>query len=232
MLLQALAGAVLAATSVTLPAGDGKSVPASWHAAPDASEVARVPVIVLIADAGKTRDDWKKVAKELNGAGLSVLAIDARALAATDAYGVAVADVAAALKWLAARKDVNTDRVLVAGAGQGAMIALAAAASDVSDVPISGLALVSPSLNADRLDDKTALADYGKRPFFVAVSKSDKRQSMSALVLEGNAQGPKKIHISEGSRKGAELVTNDAAALAAFVTWAKQASGLAEPVSP
>ena len=79
MLVQALAGALLAATSLTLPAGDGKSVPASWHAAPDASEVARVPVIVLIADAGKSRDDWKKVAKELNAAGLSVLAIDARA---------------------------------------------------------------------------------------------------------------------------------------------------------
>ena len=229
MLVQALAGALLAVIPVTLPAGDGKSVAASWHAAPDASEVARAPVIVLIADAGKTRDDWKKLAKELNGAGLSVLAIDARSLAKSDAYGVGVADVAAALKWLGARKDVNAERVLVGGAGQGAMVALAAAASDVSDVPIAGLALVSPSLDANRLDDKTALADYGKRPFFVAVSRGDKRSSMSALVLEGNAQGPKKIHISEGSRKGAELVTNDAGSLAAFVAWAKQAGGLETP---
>lgn len=229
MLLHAVAGLLIAASSVTLPTGDGKSVPSTWHAVPDASAAARVPVIVLIADAGKSRDDWKKVAKELNGAGLSVLAIEARALAVADPYGVAVADVAAALKWLGARKDVDPEHVLVGGAGQGAMVALAAAASDVSDVAIAGLALVSPSLDADRLDDKTALADYGKRPFFVAVSKGDKRSSMSALVLDGNALGPKKIHISEGSRKGAELVSNDADSLKAFVTWAKQASGLEQP---
>lgn len=229
MLLHAVAGLLIAASSVTLPTGDGKSVPATWHAAPDASAAARVPVIVLIADAGKNRDDWKKVAKELNGAGLSVLAIEARPLVAADPYGVAVADVAAALKWLGARKDVDSQHVLVGGAGQGAMVALAAAASDVSDVAIAGLALVSPSLDADRLDDKTALADYGRRPFFVAVSKGDKRSSMSALVLDGNALGPKKIHISEGSRKGAELVSNDADSLKAFVAWAKQASGLDQP---
>lgn len=222
----------VAATTLTLPAGDGRPVPASWHGASDASDVARAPVVVLLAEGGRSRADWKKTTAELNAAGFSVLAIEPRKLGPKESFGVGVADVAAALKWLGGRQDVNVQRVLVAGAGDGAMIALAAAASDVSGIEIAGLALLSPSLDADRLDDVTALADYGPRPFFVAVSKGDKRTSQSALVLDGNAQGPKKMHISDGSRKGTELLSHDAASLRAFVDWAKKAGGLTGETSP
>lgn len=222
MLLQTLhAGLLVGATVLTLPASDGRAVPASWHGAADASEVARAPVVVLIGENGRSRDDWKKTIAELGTAGFSVLTIEARKLGRTDAFGVGVSDLAAALGWLGRRKDVNTQRVLVAGAGDGAMIALAAAASDVSDVPIAGLALISPSLDPDRLDDTTALGDYGPRPFFVVVAKGDKRAAKSALVLEGNAKGPKKMHISDGSRRGAELLAKDESSRTAFVKWAK-----------
>lgn len=214
---------LLAASSVSLSAGDGRAVPASWQAANDASPAARAPVVVLVSDGG-SRDGFKKTVAALHEAGISVLAIEPRKLAPADSFGEGVTDIAAALKWLGARKDVNVQRVIVAGAGDGAMIALAAAASDVSDVSIAGLALLSPGLDPDRLDDVTALGDYGPRPFFVLVAKGDKKSAKSALVLDGNAKGPKKIHIAEGSRRGAELLANDAAALAAFVEWAKSMS--------
>jgi hypothetical protein len=61
----------------------------------------------------------------------------------------------------------------------------------------------------------------------VAVAKGDKRASMSALVLDSNAKGEKKIVISEGSRKGTELLAADEKVLTALVEWAKGASGLA-----
>lgn len=224
MLSQALALVTLA--SVVFPTPDGRKTSAEFSAAAGGGAVA--PAAVLVPPPGTSRDaSWEKLAATLNEAGIATLTLQPRPLAPGDAFGVGAIDVTGAIGWLRARKGIDATKLLVIGAGDGAMVALAGACVDVE---VAGLGMLSPALDAERLDDATALGDWGERPLFVAVAKGDKNAARSALVLDGNAKGPKKLVIADGSRQGAALVMADEKTRAALVAWARIASGLEKPV--
>lgn len=224
----ALSAAILLATTpVSLKAADGRAVSATWSAAPGASADAKAPAALLVAESGQ-RAGFTAIAKKLGEGGLSTLTIQARALAADQRFDAAAPDVAAAAEWLKARKDVDVHHLLVIGAGDASLVALAAASADLQ---IAGLAMLSPRIDPDRLDDKDAMELWGDRPVFVAVARGDRKQAMSGLVLDGQAKGARKIHISEGTRRGTALVDGDRAAMTALVEWTRVAAGLA-PAPP
>ena len=208
----------VAAVAVALTAEDGRAVKGSWR-----SPAADAPIVILVADEGSTPDEWAPVAGALADARIATLAIGPRVAAtARDT----AKDVEAAIAWAKKRKDADPTRLLLAGAGNGALAALAAAGEHPE---VDGVALVSAPIDRRRLDDEDALADFGARPLFVAVARSDKKPAKSALVLEANARGRKKLVITDGSRTGAELLSKSHDAQAAFLLWARQTLGL-EPV--
>lgn len=220
MLAQAFA-ATLTLAAVTFPAPDGRKTTAEFAAA--AGE-GMAPAAVLVPPPGSARDSsWEKLAAVLNEAGIATLTLHPRPLAATDAFGVGALDVTGAIGWLRAREGVDATKLLVVGGGEGAMVALAGACVDVE---VAGLAMLSPSLDAERLDDATALGDWGRRPLFIAIARGDKTGARSALVIDGNAKGPKELVIAEGSRQGAALVMADEKARAALVRWARIAGAI------
>ncbi len=205
------------AAVVSITAADGRAVKAEWSSpGPDA------PVVVLVADEGSSPEAWSAVAKALGEAKIATLAIGPR-VSATGAESAA--DVFAALAWAKKRTDADPTRLALAGAGNGAIAALTAAANEPD---VDGLALVSASIDRKRLNDDDAMADYGKRPLFVAVSRHDKRPAKSALVLDANGKGRKKLFIAEGARSGAELLAKNFDAQAAFLLWTQETLGLVE----
>ena len=219
MLAQALVLLTLAA--ITLPAPDGRKTSAEFRAA---SGEGAAPAAILVPPPGTAADaSWDKLAAALNEAGISTLTLQPRALAAGDAFGVGALDVTGALGWLRSRKGVDATKLVVVGAGEGAMVALAGSCLDTE---IAGLALLSPRLDPERLDDATAMGDWGRRPVFVAVAKGDKNAARSALVLDGNAKGPKELVIGDGSRQGAALLVHDERARTAFLRWARVTTGI------
>lgn len=217
--MSALAVAVLLATAVSFPATDGRSLSAQWTGA---TGKAPAPVVIVAAPAD-SRKDWQEIGERLASEGVSTLVLRLRTLPADADLTPVTYDLAGAFRWVRARKDVDERRILVAGDGVEGLTGLAAAAADPE---VAAVALVSPRLAPDRMDDESAISDLGKRPLFVAVARGDRPAAKASLVLEGSAKGRKEIHIAEGKRAGAELLAKDPETWTAFRAWVRQHGGL------
>lgn len=212
-----LAGTLLlgASGAPVITAEDGHAINALWGT-PGKS----APIAILVADEGSSPEEWSATSKVLNDAKIATLSIGPRLSARGES---AWADVLAAVRWAKKRTDADPTRLVVVGAGFGALAALNASSNDPE---IDGIALISALIDRKRLDDDDALADYGERPVFVAVARNDKTPAKSALVLEAQAKGRKKLFIAEGSRTGADLLAKNFDAQSAFLLWTRQTLGL------
>lgn len=179
--------------------------------------------MVLVPEPGSTKKNWEDVSAKLAADGIATLVLQPRTVPAGKQLTPATYDVAGALEWLRARPDVDPKRLLVGGAGENALVALLASASDPE---VKGLALVSATLAPKRVDDEGAMSDFGARSLFVAVARGDKSAAKSSLVLDANAKGAKKIRIADGTRAGGVLLAGDAETLAELVRWARTTVGL------
>jgi pimeloyl-ACP methyl ester carboxylesterase len=116
-------------TDVTLRTADGVDL-AAWYV-PSANGAA----VVLLHGAGSTRSNVLDEAEVLAEAGFGVLLVDARGHGESDGRAMDFgwfgdADIAAATAHLAARRDVDPDRIGAVGLSMGGEEAIAAAASD------------------------------------------------------------------------------------------------------
>jgi hypothetical protein len=216
-----------ASSAVSVKATDGRAVPATWTPAGTAAAAAPAPAVLLVADDAHARADWAPVATRLAAGGIGVLAIELRPVPGDPADGAG--DVLGALAWLRKQAAVDAAHITIAAGGDASLTALAAAASDPK---VAALALVSPPLKRGDFDGAMVLVTYGERPFLVAVGKGDKPAARAALVLDGNAQGPHKIHIARIAGRGGKLIAGDSEAFDAFVGWVREVSGIKEVPSP
>ena len=111
--------------SVTYQAEDGVHISASWFL-PDG--VANPPVVILLHERGGSRQQWNELIPTLVDKDYAVLAPDLRGHGKSDPYELtnsldALLDVAAALRWLGSRNDVDQSRIAVIGARFGADLA-------------------------------------------------------------------------------------------------------------
>lgn len=204
-----------------MKATDGRKLTGTFTAA--TSSEAQTPAIVLVTEPKAAKKNWDDISAKLAAEGIATLVLEVRAVPAGKALTPATYDVAGALEWLRARADLDPKRLLVAGAGENALVALLASASDPD---VKGLALVSATLAPKRVDDEGAMSDFGARSLFVAVARGDKTAAKSSLVLDANAKGAKKIRIADGTRSAGVLLAGDAETLAELVRWARTTTSL------
>ena len=177
------------AEPVTLAAADGVKVFGEWWKA----DRARAPIILAFHQAGSNNAEYETIAKRLNQAGFSVLAIDQRsggrefngtnktvaALGRSTAYDAALKDLEAALAW--GKANAQGARVIVWGSSYSAALVFLLAARHPDDV--SGLLAFSPGEYLDRSNAVHSAARKIVVPVFIdqASDKDEIDQSRSIL---------------------------------------------------
>ncbi len=225
-------GVLLMCGSVTLAAAppqdvsfrtdDGVSIAATLYVAPRPG-----PAVILLHMLSRTRMDWQAAAVRLADAGITALAIDLRghgasdpAPAGSDATDLTrmVADIKAARAYLAARRDVVTGKVGIAGASIGANLALLYAATDPT---VRSLALLSPGIDYRGLRPEAAMHKYGDRPAMLMSSQEDNYATNSAkqLATTGPGIGVRDLHVLTGAGHGTTILVRQPEAVAVLVDW-------------
>jgi dienelactone hydrolase len=185
------------------------------------------PGIVLLHMTGRTRRDWDATASALAEAGIAALAIDFRRGGApgipsnatdveTGSFSDLLLDAAAARAYLAARPEVNSNRLGMAGASIGASIAVLVAAADPG---VQAIALLSPSLEYRGLRIEQALKKYGSRPAMLVASSEDPYALRSARQAVGMGDGPRDLRVLSGAGHGTVMLSRDPELIVALVDW-------------
>jgi dienelactone hydrolase len=183
------------------------------------------PGIILIPALSRTREDWRGVATRLADAGFVALAIDLRGHGAsgplpegTDLHELTRmnADVKAARAFLASRREVEPDRIGVAGASIGANLAVLLAANDLT---VRSLVLLSPGIDYRGLRPEAALKKYGSRPVMLVASQEDNYSANSARQLAGSGPGDRDLRLLTGAGHGTNMLVHQPDLAAAVVDW-------------
>ena len=168
---------------------------------------------------GRTKDDWDAVGQRLADAGILALAIDLPATSDPgDAKALAgwSADVRAAVSYLAARSEVRSGGIGIAGASLGANLAALAAADMAS---VRSLALVSPSLDYRGVRIEAALKQYDGRPALLVASTRDPYAARSVRELAKEPPGTRETRFSDVAAHGTALLARDPDLVRTLVEW-------------
>jgi len=215
LLVLALVTGPTHAADVTLTASDGVAV----HAVVEGPAAAGRGV-VLVHGEGRSAADWRFLTQRLVTAGLAVVALDLRGHGTStrrpmpdDDWTPAVADVRAGLDHLRHR---GVQPFALVGADVGANLALAAAveAPDVLTVVLLSPGLVYRGVAAD-----TAVKALGERALLGVVSSEDTYPARSALLLEAEALGEKRLQIYTNAGHGAAMLAREPGLLGLIQTW-------------
>ncbi|NLO90877.1 MAG: alpha/beta hydrolase [Elusimicrobia bacterium] len=208
--------------SVPLVASDGWKITARYQPPQDNGKV-----LLFIHSAGKSKDEWAALAGRISRLGYGYLALDLRGhgeslydaggsstsyrnfdkKGTTNEFNQMTRDIEAAIDYLA-EQQIGEDRIILAGSGLGANLAVRAAAVCPS-VPM--MLLIGPTLNAAR-DVLTVnpLRAYGKRQVLIIVAQQPKRIYDESVLLKAVAQlaaGQENVtFISEYKGMGTELL--------------------------
>jgi pimeloyl-ACP methyl ester carboxylesterase len=206
------------AEDVTLVAADQVRVHASYEAADKATRG-----VVLVHAENRGSSDWKFLVPKLAKAHFQVVALDLRGQGAnatagapppTDAdFLASEADVTAAIAFLRGK---GASEIAVVGAGIGANLALKAA-SKAADV--KNAVLLSPGLSLHGVTVADALTAWGKRPLLLVVSQEDAYAAKTALLLDGQAAGPKHLQIYTGAGSGVTMLNREPSLEGLLVSW-------------
>ncbi len=214
------APAAAAGRQVTLPSLDGTSLTGQFYEPSTRSH----PGVVLVHMLGRSRADWEPPARQLEGAGLAVLAIDLRGHGGSGGRPAPlpdlVQDVRAAVQWLASRPGVRPEAIGVAGASLGANLALLVAA-EVAQV--RAVAAISPSLDYRGVRvGLEVMRKLGSRPVLLAASTGDPLAARTVRELTSDGAGAREQQFSPVATHGTNLLAADQALAAALVDWLRQ----------
>lgn len=191
----------------------------------------RYPLVVLLHPLVFDRDSMQELAFELIRHEIAVAAIDIRGNGAsrqgreikiysfpvvpfTDLHKV-VDDVARLLDHVKKLGPVRTEQVALAGAGEGALVAIEAG----SRLPqVSAVAMIDPTDAAAGFDPARELGDFDQRPvLLVASAFTPSKERVRQLADYGS--GPREIVESDGFQKTARLLTRGGIATIETAKW-------------
>lgn len=181
-------------TPLQLKTSDGVELAASYYA-PPAPEKAGTPspAAVLIHMYPAERRSWAPILGYLHYAGFAVLSYDIRGTGGSAGAGdlalkyqtrdsglfqSAWHDAEAAVKWLAARPEVDGKRVVLIGASIGSSIAIEYAAQNAE---VKAIVCLSPGTGYMNVDTKAHIARCGERPILLAAPAAE-REDPEALA--------------------------------------------------
>lgn len=175
--------------------------------------------VILVHDDGRSAEDWKTFGTKLGANGFHVVALDLRGHGATGGslaegdYPSMVHDVKAAANWLQRR---GAQEIFAVGAGLGGNLAINAAADDPR---ISGVAMLTPSLNAKGVKVSAALEALGDRPLLLVADTSDAMASKAASLLAGKVAGPKQVEMYANAGAGVRMLNGAPALEGVLLGW-------------
>jgi alpha-beta hydrolase superfamily lysophospholipase len=236
MLLTALVAPLLAAPmTISLTTSDGVSLAATYYEAAGK----RPAVLILMPMLGGSRKSWEPFAAKAAASGIAVLLLDPRGHGeSANPYGQdpqrwskerwreVDRDPAAAAAWLESR-GYPASSIFLGGASLGASLALRRAAFDPR---LGGAALVSPGDNPQRVPASDFVADYGRRPLFIASAADDPDFDAIAERLCSAAAGPVEcLRLPHGGHGTMILAdpTSGPTLSRALLSWISRAAGSA-----
>jgi len=207
--------------TVTFLARDGVQISGVLHV----PEKRPAPAVVLLPMLGRTHRDWDGAAVRFVEAGIAVLAVDFRQIPSADTesadsagspYKSLVLDAEAARAYLAARPEVNSGRIGMAGASLGANVAVLAAGNDPT---VRSLALLSVSLDYRGLKLEQALKRFASRPALLVASSEDPFALRSARQAVTMGEGPRELRVLSGAGHGSVMLSREPDLATALVDW-------------
>jgi len=201
--------------AVTLTTDDGVSI--SAYFVKGAQQ--KGPAVVLLHMLGRSKEDWDPIIEKYLApqAGFSYLAIDLRGHGASTKQGDRklawkdfneqdfnnmTRDVAAAVKWLRERKDVDADKIGVVGASIGANVALNYAAGDAA---IKCVAMLSPGLDYRGVKTGKTIKTYTAGAVFIAAAREDVPAGADSAALGKAAAAKKRMAFFDGNVHGTRM---------------------------
>lgn len=199
------------------------------------------PVIIFLHSLESNLHDWKPILPDIQNMGYGYLFFDLRGHGGSiykidgssrtyesfaregtnNEYNRMVNDVFSAIRYLN-NKGIETSRIILAGAGLGANVAIKACAIEKD---VSMMALLTPTLNANRgVLTVKPLKEYGRRPLFIASSVKVARLFRETSILQAVAyltSGPGLVtYVTQFSGDSADLIENRDVR-AKFIQWLK-----------
>ncbi len=205
---------------VSLPSADGTTLAAQIYEASSRP----APGVVLVHMLSRSKADWDDIAQQLEGTGITALAIDLRGHGGSGGSAAISADmtqdVRAAVRWLSMRPSVRPDAIGVAGASLGANLALLAA---VDQPLVRVVAAVSPSLDYRGVRvGPDLMKRLGDKPVWLGASTEDPLAARTIRELTADGAGVREQHLSPTGAHGTNLLAADTALARALVDWLRQ----------
>ena len=205
---------------MSLPSADGTTLAAQIYEASSRP----APGVVLVHMLSRSKADWDDIAEQLEGTGITALAIDLRGHGGSGGSAATLADmtqdVRAAVRWLSMRPSVRPDAIGVAGASLGANLALLAA---VNQPLVRVVAAVSPSLDYRGVRvGPDLMKRLGDKPVWLGASTEDPLAARTIRELIADGAGVREQHLSPTGAHGTNLLAADKALARALVDWLRQ----------
>jgi dienelactone hydrolase len=197
------------------------------------------PGLILLHQAGSTRESWAAFARMARADGYFSIAIDLRGHGqSTTTPGHTNPSAFTQNEWLAVLKDIpqakqklieagaDPDKLAIMGASIGANLALRYAASDPQ---VQAAVLLSPGEEYNGVSIVHTVQTYSARPILLMATQSDGFSARSAKKLDDLAPEYTELRLYPGAAHGADLLTAVPVAPEQVIMWLDHILGHTPP---
>ena len=175
--------------------------------------------VLLLHEAGATREVWRPFAEKLAKNDFVVVAVDLRGHGASGGtrddtdWTKLVADAQAGLTWLESKGVAD---IGVVGSEQGANLAFATLAANRQ---VDTAVLLSPSLSANGLKVSAALEQVARRPLLIVATQEDSSGARAAQLIAEKTDGAKHLVLYPGNTRGQRMLNAAAELEGLMISW-------------
>lgn len=206
------------------------------HATVYAPSVTPAPGLILLHQAGSTRDSWAPFARMARANGYFAIAIDLRGHG--ESSGAANPSAFTTDDWLAILNDIpaakeqlikagaDPNKIAIVGASIGANLAMRYAATDPQ---IQAIVLLSPGEEVNGIGIVQTIQTYTSRPILLMASQIDGYSARSAKKLDDLAAEYTELRLYPGAAHGTDLLDAVPVAAEQVLMWLDHILGHTSP---